>query len=458
MIALIFFSHGRIYNLIGSSAFQFGSFSIGTVSIIFGIWLVAASTAFFALLRAKRDFVKVTGFLNLVALVLVGYQLATAVPIEIGRFVTSASNTRGNPTLQQTGKGIGYKPDIYYIVLDRYAADKNLKDFYGFDNKGFTNYLESKGFYVAKDSLSNYPATVISLSSSLNMTYLDPDQVSSKITTLLQNHELGRLLKNKGYKYLHLSSWAGATKDSSLADINFEEGGSGFNLDDFSSELYQTSALSPILNSSSPSLPLSNSEVKYRNRVLYVLEKLKEVARNYSGPKFVFAHVLLPHDPYVFGPNCEETVPAGSTVSKYLAHVSCANKFMITIIDKILRDSSQPPIIVLQADEGPFNIGYPLLPNQNYREADPRSLQERAGILNAYYLPGVDTGKILYPSITPVNSFRLVLNLYLGTNFEPLLDRSYIFQKSGPEVPQGYLYDWKRPIDKFIDVTDLINQ
>ena len=36
----------------------------------------------------------------------------------------------------------------------------------------------------------------------------------------------------------------------------------------------------------------------------------------------------------------------------------------------------------------------------------------------------------LYPSITPVNSFRLVFNHYFGTNFDMLADESYITSSS----------------------------
>jgi hypothetical protein len=64
------------------------------------------------------------------------------------------------------------------------------------------------------------------------------------------------------------------------------------------------------------------------------------------------------------------------------------------------------------------------------------------GILNAYYLPG--TGQAgLYPSITPVNSFRVVFNAYFGTDLPILPDRSYIFTN------QLHLYDFR-------DITDLL--
>jgi hypothetical protein len=46
---------------------------------------------------------------------------------------------------------------------------------------------------------------------------------------------------------------------------------------------------------------------------------------------------------------------------------------------------------------------------------------------------------ILYPSISPVNSFRVLFNLYFGANFPLLPDRHFVFKR-------GQLY-------RFVDVT-----
>jgi len=50
---------------------------------------------------------------------------------------------------------------------------------------------------------------------------------------------------------------------------------------------------------------------------------------------------------------------------------------------------------------------------------------------------------VLYPPITPVNSFRLVFNLYFDTDFELLHDKSYASYSGHPY--------------KFFDVTDKVN-
>jgi hypothetical protein len=50
--------------------------------------------------------------------------------------------------------------------------------------------------------------------------------------------------------------------------------------------------------------------------------------------------------------------------------------------------------------------------------------------LAAYFLPKKGTAR-LYPSITSVNSFRLVFNLYFGGHYELLPDVSYADDTEG---------------------------
>jgi hypothetical protein len=60
----------------------------------------------------------------------------------------------------------------------------------------------------------------------------------------------------------------------------------------------------------------------------------------------------------------------------------------------------------------------------DYEVFETTCFHERYSILNAYYLPGAAPGSI-YDSVSPVNTFRIVFNLYLGTDLELLPDRQY---------------------------------
>ena len=63
----------------------------------------------------------------------------------------------------------------------------------------------------------------------------------------------------------------------------------------------------------------------------------------------------------------------------------------------------------------------------------------------SFELPNVDK-KALYPSITPVNTFRLIFNLYLNTSFELLPDESYAYPFIGKA---RHIYNFFSITDKF---------
>jgi hypothetical protein len=105
------------------------------------------------------------------------------------------------------------KPDIYYIVLDGYGAADMLQSVHGFDNSRFIADLEQRGFRVASRSQANYPRTFLSLSSSLNMQYLDKmsgimgnsDEVWASIDSI-HHSQVRALLESKGYKTVFLAN------------------------------------------------------------------------------------------------------------------------------------------------------------------------------------------------------------------------------------------------------------
>jgi hypothetical protein len=159
------------------------------------------------------------------------------------------------------------------------------------------------------------------------------------------------------------------------------------------------------------------------------------------GPKFVFAHILLPHDPYVFkadgSPLSEEEAKAAPERQLYADHLAFANSQIKEIVGYLLAGAEQTrPIVIIEGDEGPLMC----------RSVDcvmntPDYLRIRLGNLVAMYLPGVD--EVLPDTFTSVNTFRVVLREYFGAELEPLRDRSFTWPDN------HHIYD-------FWDVTDQI--
>lgn len=101
---------------------------------------------------------------------------------------------------------------------------------------------------------------------------------------------------------------------------------------------------------------------------------------------------------------------------------------MIATIDGILGNSPQPPIIIVQADHG---VRFKVDSTQSHQD----HMQASYAILNALHLPGFDLTQ-LDDYITPVNTFRFILDHYFDTDLEILQNKSY---SSGPP----HLYDFR---------------
>ena len=194
---------------------------------------------------------------------------------------------------------------------------------------------------------------------------------------------------------------------------------------DFEIMLAQTSALRAPLDMIEES-PEQKSADWYRRRTLFALDQLERTVPGINSPKFVFAHLVIPHHPFVFGPNGEELNSIEASVPpfeeykvKYPDQVTYINKRMEAIIDIILSSSSNPPIIIIQGDHGPapFDV-----------------IERRMKNLSAYYFPDDTQG--LYPTITPVNSFRVIFNKYFGQNY-PLLEDKALY--SAYDIPYNYV-------------------
>ena len=260
------------------------------------------------------------------------------------------------------------------------------------------------------------------MASSLNMKYINylSDTLGTESSDLtipfemVRNNKVSQFLKSRGYRYAFMTGGGGVAGSSDYADVYIAK--SKLRLSDFAISLMQTTAFAPLLNTI---LPLPRAE--HRDSILYAFDMLANIHKYCKKePVFVYTHIVCPHPPYYF--DRDGNPPKGE--GTYIDQLIFANKKVKAAIDEILSESDVPPIIILQADEGP----YPLTGTAwkfPWEQASEAEFRQKLGILNAYYFPDADKS-VLYPSITPVNSFRLAFNLYFGTNYDLLPDESYL--------------------------------
>ena len=153
----------------------------------------------------------------------------------------------------------------------------------------------------------------------------------------------------------------------------------------------------------------------HRARILSTLDLLPRAVLHES-PKFVFAHLMYAHAPYVFEAGGESRNPEtfygwrpskGTTLDEfrriYRGQVHYLNTQLQTTIRRIIADSPRPPVIIVQGDHGP-ELGL------SFESLNETNVKQRYSILNAYLFPNGGNAN-LYDSITPVNSFRVLFNL-----------------------------------------------
>ncbi|MCK4964953.1 MAG: hypothetical protein KAS54_07715, partial [Dehalococcoidia bacterium] len=197
---ILFFSYGYVSNAVEGLGI--------TYKVLWPIWCILIICSAYLVKRTRRELHNLTVILSIVAIALVIVPTINIAANEIeaaSQDITTTDNIDTNGVdLEKTDT----LPDIYYIILDRYASASTLEEVYDFDNSEFLDYLSDKGFYVAPGSSSNYPQTHQSLASSLNMKYINylTEELGEDFSdlsptyTMLQDYEVWHFLKSEGYK------------------------------------------------------------------------------------------------------------------------------------------------------------------------------------------------------------------------------------------------------------------
>ena len=321
----------------------------------------------------------------------------------------------------------------------------------GYDNSAFVEELKRRGFYVAEKSHSNYCQTELSLSSSLNMDFVPhmlpkvspQTEDRTPLANLIDENEVARRFRAQGYRFLAVTSGFPPVRFTS-ADLQLGTRWGG------------TMVESTLLQMT----PLATGEVigsqfeARRQNLVGAFDNLASLAQPTPQPRFVMVHILAPHPPFVFkadgSPRSHKGVFGFWDGDDYMTYVGTHEDYRegyagqvawterqtLATIDRLLAGAGagHRPIILVQGDHGSK-----LHLAQN--SLDETDLHECFPILNAYLVPDA-VRKDLYPEITPVNSFRLLLHDLFGDVLPPFPNRSWYSRYATPYA--------------FTDVTDRI--
>lgn len=433
LILFLIFSYGQIYHVLESSNYL--GKALGRHRILLPLYGGIFLLGFWFVAKKIRNFQRATEILNIIGLIALAIPLFQIVVFQIGSTQLWGDDQTAQSTVDEnslTGLETESLPDVYYIILDAYARGDTMQAFYDFDNDPFLAQLEEMGFYVADCSQSNYAKTRLSLASSLNMNYLEEfDEIAQDLARgkesrirmghLIRRNAVRKQLQELGYNIVAFETgylWSEWDKAdiylSQYSESVFESVQLFGQLNDFEALLIKTSMGLFLLDietlSSSALAPTVTSPRRaHYDYVLYTLDTL-EAAPLIESPKFVFAHLISPHGPYVFTSDGEFVPDENDSEQGYIDQVKYLNSRLIPILQNMIEKSETPPVIILQADHGGHGTQF---------EQD-----HRMNILNAYYLPE-NGANHLYESISPVNTFRIIFDTYFGSEYGTLPDVSY---------------------------------
>jgi hypothetical protein len=467
---LFLFSYGHIYQFmknwsIGTFVAGRHRFLLPLLALLLLLWLIW-------LLRQKRSLRNVSGFLLLVGLVLIVFPAASLTGYFMQEYRTAQAEAERAAAREKipSASNSAQLPDIYYIILDGYGRSDILSSLYNLDTEPFLSFLDQQGFYIAAESHSNYPTTAKSLAASLNMSYLDDlaKEYDLDLTdrnpfeSLLKHSRVRTFLEQRGYQTVAFETgWIRTEITDADRYMHTEEHVDApaylsWYANEFELLLLRTTILRPYLDVKTHAIgeaaSMDSNRILYQRRrdtVRYTFRTLEEIP-TWDGKFFVFAHIIIPHPPFVFGPDGEPLYPTwpytiqdasdfpgtlAEYISGYSGQVRYTNKLLHILIPQLINRSDTAPVIILQGDHGPRA-------HVDWNSPSASNMQEVMSILNAYYFPG-EAAERLYPSVTPVNSFRILFDEYFNADFPLLEDHSYFTTHTDP-----YQYI---PVDRDLD-------
>jgi hypothetical protein len=426
-----FFGYGHLAGILGANVPR-------EVQLL--AWAVlVVGTAILAWRLSTARIGSLTLGLDVIAGALVVINLVQVVPPTLDRIAQANAPLPDRPAPNPAD------PDIWFLVFDRYGSSEAM----ALAADGFQNdlpaFLEERGFQVADEARANYGRTAMSLASTFSMELLDElvaregagSTDAAPLTEMLQDHAVGRYLRERGYRIHQLGSWFTPTATSRIADVVHQPG-----LETDFEVLLRGTTMLPLLDELVERPEIDHADEQHREFAMFQFRELERV-RSEPGPKLVFAHILLPHPPYVFledGSYPTKEQRAAPAPERFAAQIRYTNDRIREVVDQILdAPDGREPVVIVAADEGPYPPGYGGdQGTYDWETAPPEALLTKYGILQAIHLPGAEPGAIP-EDLSPVNTFRLLFSRLFGEDLPLLPDRSFTSR------------DWTHPYD----VTDI---
>lgn len=429
---------GRDRGAYAAAIVLMAAFDLKILAFLFG---VATLLLVVSSLRHRRlvplDWPHITKIFNLVGVASLLLAIANAIVLT-PRIPTGVLQTSVHPT-----GNLQPLPDVYLILLDAYPRADTLMSVLGHDNSAFLERMRAIGFDVASNAHSNYNRTSLTVTSMLNAKHIQ-DLMPDPPSGILAQHRHMSSLINSAVQLSHARSIgytvvAVPTQLSFLAPNTADRFLDAGEMTQFEYALPRNGLLKHVL----PDRQVAWFRQQHRDRVLSGFASLDRLPTAGSElPRFVFAHVMTPHDPIVFRSDgslaavpecfwdeCNLQDPLSEELKSALREqVEYTNGRVLEVTERIVQQSPRPPVIVVMSDHG----------FRHWMSDGPETFRS----LLLSYTPGHPG---LFPdNATPINVIPRILNTYAGASVALATEDSWVTLGG----PGGYF-----PFARWFDTT-----
>uniref|UniRef100_UPI0025FCFC02 sulfatase-like hydrolase/transferase n=1 Tax=uncultured Nitratireductor sp. TaxID=520953 RepID=UPI0025FCFC02 len=394
---------------------------------------------------------------SVTALIFAAVPFTLAVPAMAGTLsaVINGPGTAAAPTVIADTDDTP-RPNVYYFITDAFVSAAVLKELFEYDLSGFVGKMEKFGFYHADETYSSYNMTSYTISSILQGNYflnesspiLDRRHSELLYPRMIRRNETPETIskaKETGYEfYLVGNNWGRCGGPHVLC---YDDNETSY----LSQTFWSATPIDFIVPADigapfAPTKNLTEEEAKgwqsarAGNAIDKVINHLRAEGPP-DAPRFTFVHHLAPHPPYLYFPDCTERSSykvdfrlwSKEAREYYLANLECTERKITAVAEEIVRRDPSA-IIVFQADHGSaFSLDGKW--SDPFTKWEPIAIRERSSVLNLIRMPQ-NCRNWLYPSISNVNTVRVVLACINGTEPDLVEDRSYVgtYAESGPNA------------------------
>lgn len=393
-------------------------------SFLLGMALSILFVLFIYFRKSTKPFQRFSVYLNLLFIIYIVTDIGTGIykslDKSVNRFAVYGFAHENNYKACDTCA----KPNIYFLLYDEYGGSRSLHEQYGYVND-LDSFLIREKFQVQWNSRSNYNFTAFSMSSALNMAYIDGIKNTKAVTAedysnctlLIRDNQVIKFLDAQGYE-IHNYSVFDLAGNPAMVDQSFLP---------LKTKLISDRTLFAHLNKDIGWLLITKYPFKLFGQNHYRKHKknnedfqaltIKASTEKHAKPLFVYAHFYLPHPPYFYDKNgnlkSEEVIYneyKSNPPASYLEYVTYTNTKVRELVSA-LKKNDPTAVIMILSDHG-------------YREKESKKYSHFFRNMNAVYYPDQQY-EGLYDSISSVNQFRVVFNKMFRANF-PLLKDSTV--------------------------------